>query len=152
MQHKICQSWQMESEAGTHRELTPADTRGSCAVRNCFSQIGAQVYYNENPPFYNKNPLELIVKAQSKNNFIGSATMVVLTLDAGLLKGCYIGGNSQAKKDSGFIVIRVFDGQPLVIYQFSEQQHAFNFPYQLAMKKYNGDDPRKAICVSVDVQ
>jgi len=43
----------MELEAGTLRELTQVDTRDSFAVRTYFSQIGAQVYYNEDPHFYN---------------------------------------------------------------------------------------------------
>lgn len=54
--------------------------------------------------------------------------------------------------DSGFIVIRIINTKPILIYQFTEQQHAFNFPYQLAMKKFNGDDPKESICVSLDIR
>jgi len=39
-----------------------------------------------------KNPIELIVKTQSKNTYVGSSTMVALTLDGKYLRGCYIGG------------------------------------------------------------
>ena len=35
---------------------------------------------------------------------------------------------------------------------FTEQQHEFNFPYQLAQKKYNGDDPRDSICIGIDIK
>lgn len=72
--------------------LIQVDTQDSSAVRTYLSQIGAQVYYNENPHFYDQNPIELIIKSQSKNNYIGSSTMVVLTLHFNQLKSCYIGG------------------------------------------------------------
>ena len=49
-------------------------------------------------------------------------------------------------------MIRLFNKKPLVIYQFTEQQHSFNYPFQLAMKKYNGDDPYDSICVSIKVK
>lgn len=61
-------------------------------MRTTLFQIGAQVYYDEDPQLYDKQPIELIVKAHSKNNYIGSATMVVLTLDGTQLRSCYIGG------------------------------------------------------------
>ncbi len=112
----------MASADGTLKESTPVDTHDSCAARNRYSQIGAQVYYNEDPHFYNTNPLELIVKSHSKNNYVGSATIVVLTLDGKNLKGCYIGGRLFIiELDSGFIVIRCYNEKPVVIYQFAEQ-------------------------------
>ena len=80
----------MESEVGILRESIQVSTQDSSAVRTIFSQIGAQVYYDENPQLYNKQPIELIVKTHSKNNYIGSATMVVLTLDETQLRSCYI--------------------------------------------------------------
>lgn len=63
-----------------HRVLIQANTQDFFVVRTYLSQIGAQVYYNEDPEFYNTNPIELIIKSQSKNNYIGSSTMVVLTI------------------------------------------------------------------------
>ena len=63
-----------------HRVLIQANTQDFFVVRTYLSQIGAQVYYNEDTEFYNKNPIELIIKSQSKNNYIGSSTMVVLTI------------------------------------------------------------------------
>ena len=109
----------MELADGTPKASIPASTQDFCAVRKILSQIGAQVYYDENPQLYNKHPIELIVKAHSKNNYIGSATMVVLTLDDMQLRGCYIGGTFSSIKDSGFIVIRVIYSKPMIIYQFS---------------------------------
>jgi hypothetical protein len=61
-------------------------------MRTICNLIGAQVYYKENPHFYDQNPVELIKKAQTKNNYVGSSTMVLLTLDGQHLRSCYIGG------------------------------------------------------------
>ena len=33
-----------------------------------------------------------------------------------------------------------------------DQLHGFNFPYQLASRKYGGDDPSLAICSALKVQ
>lgn len=32
------------------------------------------------------------------------------------------------------------------MYQFKEQQHQFNFPFQLTRKGHGGDDPYQSIC------
>jgi hypothetical protein len=47
----------MVLEDGIYKELIQANIQDSYAVRNLYSQIGAQVYYNEDPLFYNKNPI-----------------------------------------------------------------------------------------------
>jgi len=52
----------------------------------------AQVYYEEDPQFYNNNLIELIVKANDKNKYPGSSTMAVAALNNHTLKTCYIGG------------------------------------------------------------
>lgn len=46
--------------------------------------------------------------------------------------------------DSGFVVFRLIDGEVDKVYQSPEQEHEFNFPYQLAANGM-GDDPEKAI-------
>ena len=43
------------------------------------------------------------------------------------------------------MIIRQFE-ELLSIYEFVEQQHRFNFPYQLG-KGDNGDDPSYSICM-----
>jgi len=38
------------------------------------------------------------------------------------------------------------------IFETIDQLHGFNFPYQLASKKYGGDDASLAICSSLELQ
>jgi hypothetical protein len=40
----------------------------------------------------------------------------------------------------------------MIIFQFKEQQHGFNFPFQLSMKKFKGDDPYDSICIDIIVK
>jgi serine/threonine protein phosphatase PrpC len=65
--------------------------------------------------------------------------MVALTIYGDKLQTCYIG-------DSGFVIFRLVDGHYKLEFEFKEQQHGFNFPYQLAMEEYLGDDPYLSIC------
>ena len=43
------------------------------------------------------------------------------------------------------MVIRRFE-RLISIFEYVEQQHSFNFPYQLALPEYGGDDPKLSIC------
>ncbi len=61
------------------------------------------------------------------------------TINGEKLRTCFIG-------DSGFIIFRLVDGQYKLHFEFNDQQHGFNFPYQLAMEEYHGDDPYLSIC------
>ena len=65
--------------------------------------------------------------------------MVVVTLLDNMLKTCFIG-------DSGFAIFRKEGEVFETVFEFKEQQHGFNFPFQLAMDKYGGDDPSLSIC------
>ena len=65
--------------------------------------------------------------------------MAVLTLDGQILKTCYIG-------DSGFVIFRFKDDRYHLHFEFEQQQWDFNFPYQLALAEYFGDDPYGSIC------
>lgn len=49
------------------------------------------------------------------------------------------------------MLIRKFE-KYISIFQFVEQQHSFNFPFQLAMSQYGGDDPHHSICGNIRVQ
>ena len=93
----------------------------------------------------------MIIRAQQENQNIGSSTMVVVTLDEDKLKYCYIGGTRLHYSDSGLMVIRKYE-KLISIFEFVEQQHGFNFPFQLAMAKYGGDDPRNSVCGSLQLR
>lgn len=43
------------------------------------------------------------------------------------------------------MVIRNYE-KLVSIYEYVEQQHGFNFPFQLAMDTVGGDDPSQSIC------
>lgn len=49
-------------------------------------------YVEEDPEKYTTQPLEVLKRAQSENDNIGSATMVVVSLDNNNLRYCYLGG------------------------------------------------------------
>lgn len=49
------------------------------------------------------------------------------------------------------MVIRKYDTL-ISIFEYVEQQHSFNFPYQLALPKYGGDNPDLSICGTLELQ
>lgn len=53
----------------------------------------------------------------------------------GLLRCSYIG-------DSGYIIVRSVKGTLKLLYESQEQQHSFNYPFQLGNP---GDDPSHAL-------
>ena len=53
--------------------------------------------------------------------------------------------------DSGFMVIRRFESL-ISIFEYVEQQHSFNFPYQLALPENGGDDPKLSICGTLEMR
>lgn len=69
----------------------------------------------------------------------GSSTCCILVLDGNLLKAANLG-------DSGFLVIR----NNQIIFRSKEQQHSFNFPYQLGTG--SSDRPAHASRVILSVQ
>lgn len=69
----------------------------------------------------------------------GSSTCCVLVLEGNLLRTANLG-------DSGFLVIR--NGK--MVFRSKEQQHSFNFPYQLGTG--SSDRPEHASCVVLGVQ
>lgn len=81
----------------------------------------------------------------NSSHIVGSSTACCVALDvnaatgATVLKGANLG-------DSGFLVVR--EGQ--LLHAQSEQQHSFNFPYQLGTG--STDDPDDADCVELDVR
>lgn len=85
---------------------------------------------------YKISPKDILIDAVNDNREIGSCTCVLATLDekAPLLYTANLG-------DSGYLLLRK-EGLDLVqIFRTKEQQHSFNFPYQVGT---GGDDPAKA--------
>ena len=76
--------------------------------------------------------------------------MEVLTIENSILRYCFIGGTLFIYTDSGFMVIRKLD-RHISIFEYVEQQHSFNYPYQLALPKYGGDDPALSVCGTLEV-
>ena len=97
--------------------------------------------YNKNEERYIVSPKSLLSEAVRQNDEIGSCTCVIVTLDdqADIIQTCNLG-------DSGYMILRREDEaphqeNPRILYESKEQQHSFNFPFQVGT---NGDDPEKA--------
>ena len=93
-------------------------------------------FFKKDKKMYSKNPKQLIVDAARDNNEKGSSTLVVGTIDneAGKLRFANIG-------DSGFIILRREKNGFESKLRSEEQQHSFNFPFQIGT---GGDNPSKA--------
>ena len=96
-------------------------------------------YFAEDQQKYIENPKSLIIKAAENNKEIGSSTLVIVAMDpiTGLARASFVG-------DSCYIILRpIENGEKLkVFYRSKDQQHSFNFPYQLGT---DGDSPEKAL-------
>lgn len=88
-----------------------------------------------------KDPLDLLERAWLKSQHIrGSSTACCVVLSGKKLKAANLG-------DSGFLIIRR-TGQ--LIYYQAEQQHSFNFPFQLGTG--STDEPQDADLSEVEVE
>lgn len=78
----------------------------------------------------------MLIEAVNDNREIGSCTCVLATLDekAPLLYTANLG-------DSGYMILRKEGLDLIKIFRTKEQQHSFNFPFQVGT---GGDDPAKA--------
>lgn len=101
----------------------------------------ARDFFRKNPEHYSQHPKDLLVEC-AKNNFeMGTSTLVVATLWNKFLKVGFLG-------DSGYLIMKpVLKKLPQnrgfnIIYEAEvvskEQEHDFNFPFQIG---FNGDDP-----------
>ena len=101
----------------------------------------ARDFFQKNPEHYSQHPKDLLVEC-AKNNFeMGTSTLVLATLWKNFVKVGFLG-------DSGYIIFKPALKQlPQnrgynIIYEASivskEQEHDFNFPFQIGV---NGDDP-----------
>lgn len=88
----------------------------------------------------NRDPVKIMYDAYEHSTEIqGSATCCIVLLDGFCLRTANLG-------DSGFMVIRGSD----IVFRSKEQQHSFNFPYQLGTG--SADMPNHAVSVTVNIQ
>jgi len=87
-----------------------------------------------------REPVKIMSDAYEHSMDIqGSATCCIVVLDGFCLKTANLG-------DSGFMVIRGTD----IVFRSKEQQHSFNFPYQLGTG--SADMPSHAVIVTINIQ
>jgi len=88
----------------------------------------------------NREPVKIMLDAYEHSTEVqGSATCCIVLLDGFCLRTANLG-------DSGFMVIRGSD----IVFRSKEQQHSFNFPYQLGTG--SADMPSHAVSVTVNIQ
>lgn len=86
-------------------------------------------------------PQEILEYAHKKTLARGSSTACVLCVDQGVLHASNLG-------DSGFLVVR----QGELAFMSPQQQHEFNFPYQLGSADSMADLPSAAQRFSIEVE
>jgi len=90
-------------------------------------------------PNYSKDPVDIMSAGYTiSTDIVGSSTCCICVLDGGYLRCANLG-------DSGFMVIR----RNQVHFRSREQQHSFNFPYQLGSQ--SSDRPEAAILDNVPI-
>ena len=147
----VCLQQQMESEDG--QKVAQIQQSTANVYVNCkLSHLSAkklilfnfilfvlfridELFTKGNDERYLVSPKALLVDAVRMNQEIGSCTCVVVVLDekASVISTCNLG-------DSGYMLLRKEADKMNVIYESKEQQHSFNFPFQVGT---NGDDPQK---------
>jgi protein phosphatase PTC7 len=94
---------------------------------------------NLSPIKYRRDPKQLLVDVAKSNKETGSSTFVITTIDpdSNTLRTSYIG-------DSSYFLIRPnsSSGVYTSVYRSKEQQHRFNFPFQIGSI---GDNPTEAL-------
>lgn len=91
-------------------------------------------------PLSQRDPVDLMNEGYQYSAYVqGSSTCCILVLDGTQLRAANLG-------DSGFMVIRGLE----IIYRTKEQQHSFNFPYQIGTG--SADKPQHSQRITVEVQ
>lgn len=91
-------------------------------------------------PLSPRDPVELMSEAYQYSAYVqGSSTCCILVLDGTHLRAANLG-------DSGFMIIRGLE----IVYRTKEQQHSFNFPYQIGTG--SADKPQHSQRIQVEVQ
>jgi len=105
--------------------------------RKLTSNVAA--FFAEEPAKFTAKPKDLIVKATLENHEIGSSTIVIVIInpETGVANASKVG-------DSCYIILRPdpLTGKLFIFYRSKEQQHGFNFPYQVGT---DGDSPLTAV-------
>lgn len=91
-------------------------------------------------PLSTRDPVEIMSEGYQYSTYVqGSSTCCIITLDGNYINAANLG-------DSGFMVIRGLE----IVYRTKEQQHSFNFPYQIGTG--SADKPHHAQRIQVEVQ
>lgn len=91
-------------------------------------------------PLSSRDPVDIMSEAYQFSSYVqGSSTCCVLVLDGIHISAANLG-------DSGFMVIRGLE----IIFRTKEQQHSFNFPYQIGTG--SADKPQHSQRLNVEVQ
>lgn len=91
-------------------------------------------------PLSSRDPVDIMSEAYQYSTYVqGSSTCCILTLDGIHITAANLG-------DSGFMVIRGLE----IIFRTKEQQHSFNFPYQIGTG--SADKPQHSQRLNVEVQ
>ena len=112
----------------------------------------ARDLFRKNPEHYSQHPKDLLVECVKNNFEMGTSTLVVATLWNKSLRVGFLG-------DSGYLVLKpALKKLPQnrgynIVYETEviskEQEHDFNFPFQVG---FNGDDPElKALALEHEV-
>ncbi|EGR30717.1 t-cell activation protein phosphatase 2c, putative [Ichthyophthirius multifiliis] len=102
--------------------------------------------YLQNEKKYQNNPKDLIINVQPTVQYLGSSTLVLITIDQveNYIYSSYIG-------DSGYMIFRYNQQYLDIIFEFEEQQKSFNFPFQLGVEE-NGDNPQASVKFKHQIQ
>jgi protein phosphatase PTC7 len=91
-------------------------------------------------PLSARDPVEVMSEAYQYSTCVqGSSTACIIVLDGTHINAANLG-------DSGFMIIRGLE----IVYRTKEQQHSFNFPYQIGTG--SADKPHHSQRITIDVQ
>jgi protein phosphatase PTC7 len=91
-------------------------------------------------PLSPRDPVEIMEEAYQYSSYVqGSSTCCILVLDGTQIRAANLG-------DSGFMIIRGLE----IVYRTKEQQHSFNFPYQIGTG--SADKPHHSQRITIEVQ
>jgi protein phosphatase PTC7 len=91
-------------------------------------------------PLSARDPTEIMSEGYQYSTYVqGSSTACIIVLDGNHINAANLG-------DSGFMVVRGLE----IVYRTKEQQHSFNFPYQIGTG--SADKPHHAQRIQIEVQ
>lgn len=98
-------------------------------VSKCLKSISIEEENEKNNDFSEKGAKEILIKSAYRTKAIGSSTCCLILLDTNSNKifTANIG-------DSGYLILRYEEGKLVEIFKSEEQQHSFNFPFQVNAK------------------